>query len=204
MKKNALFTASLLALVTVLSGCGGSDEEPALAPEPVDKATDSSTSVASQAPRSPRGNLIKRTGEPSLILLDEKSKDWALNFTVTDIQVDPLCTSPYAEASENGHLVALSIEATTAPEPEFTEVMYGPVSFNAHAWKVIASNGTTVNTIASTASGMCFPQSELLPSSIGAAEKVTGKVVLDVPDAKGTVVFRSNGGSGWEWEFGSE
>lgn len=136
--------------------------------------------------------------------MDENKDEWALNFTVTDIEVDPVCTSIHATPGENGHLVAISIEATTAPEPGFTEVMLGNVSFSAHSWKVIASNGTTANTVVSNAVVNCLNPAEMMPSNIGAAEKVTGRILLDVPDSTGTLVYSSNGLDGWEWEYGTK
>jgi hypothetical protein len=46
-------------------------------------------------------------------------------------------------------------------------------------------------------------ESEVLPvNGIGPAEKVTGKIVLDVPGTTGTLVFKPMGGaSGGGWEF---
>lgn len=203
MKNNILITVALLTTVLSLTACSGSPEAK-LTGAPVEPATGTSTSTAgataTKAPRSPRGSLIKKIGEPSLILVSEGDDDWALNFTVTDIQVDPVC-SPDSQLPENGHFVAISIEATTAPEPVFSEVL-GMVNFG--SWKVIAPNGTTVNNVTSNASYSCLPAGESIPPSIGAAEKVTGKVVLDVPDTSGTLVHAQGGGSGWEWEYGAK
>ncbi|MCC9206498.1 hypothetical protein [Arthrobacter sp. zg-Y769] len=202
MKKNILITAAVITTVIATSGCGNSPDEPKLTGAPVDPATASSSSpaaaTATPAPRSPRGNLIKKVGEPALVLIEEGSKDWALNFTVTDIQVDPGCTSPQAVPAENGHFVVVSLEAATVAEPEFSEVL-GGVHFG--GWKAIASNGTTVNNVMSTASFSCLGSAERIPSSMGAAEKVAGKVVLDVPDVSGTLVHTQGGGTGWEWEY---
>lgn len=143
---------------------------------------------------------MKKVGEPARILTEEGSRDWALNFAITDIQLDPVCTGSYMDAAPNGRLLAISIEAATAPEPEFSKAV-GSVSFNPHSWKVIASNGTTVNAVTSPASDSCLTEAERLPSMIGAAEKVVGKIVLDVPDTTGTLVYSNGGGSGWEWEY---
>ncbi|MDN3905542.1 hypothetical protein [Arthrobacter sp. YD2] len=206
MKKNIVITAALLASALTLSGCGGSEPELTgvqVEPATGDTTTASAVPTATKAPRSPRGALMKKVGEPSRILVKEGSDDWAVNFTVTDIQLDPQCTSPQAEPSENGHLIAISVEAATAPEPIFSEVV-GSLTFNAHSWKVIAANGTTVNTVVSNASSYCLTPAEHIPAMIGAAEKVVGKVVLDVPDATGTLVYSNGGGTGWEWEYGAK
>ena len=201
MKKNIVFTTVLLAAL-MLSGCNGS--EPELTGVPVEPATGDSTAspapTATKAPRSPRGALIKKVGEPAQILVKEGSDGWALNFTVTGIEVDPVC-APDTTPPENGHFVAISIEATTAPEPVFSDVL-DMVNFG--SWKVIAPNGTTVNNVTSHASYSCLPAAERIPSMIGAAEKVTGKVVLDVPDTAGTLVHSQGSSAGWEWEYGAE
>ena len=196
--------AAALFVVVALSGCGGSAEDPGLTAEPVDLATDSSTPTATQAPRSDRGNLIKQVGEPAGNRVAEGSDEWALKFTVTGIEVDPQCTAEYAVPAVNGHLVAISIEATTGPEPKFSEILYNGVTFDANRWKAIASNGTTVNSITSNATYSCLEQAESLPMHIGAAEKVTGKVILDVPDAAGTLVYSDYGSTGWEWAYGAK
>ncbi len=171
----------------------------------MEQATDSSptpTLEATKAPRSPRGSLIKKVGEPAGSR-GTANDVWDLKFTVTDIQVDPICTSPHAEPPVNGHFVAVSIEATTGPEPEFSSVFPNGVGFG-YGWKAIASNGTTANTVMSNATYNCLESSELINGDIRAAEKVAGKVILDVPDAAGTLVFSNDGTAGWEWEYGTK
>ena len=203
MKKYLAAAASLLSLAA-LGACG---ESPA-APEPtsvsVAAAAPSPKATPADQPRSSRGALLKQVGEPAGIRMDEGSDEWALSFTVTGIEVDPVCTGPYPEPAENGHLVAISIEAATGPEPGFSEVLYNGVSFGSQDWKVIASNGTTVNNNTSVATYGCFPPAEILPNSIGAAEKVSGKILLDVPDPAGTLVLSSYGENGWEYEYGTK
>lgn len=205
MKQNTLILASLLSSVLALSACGGgSSDGPDLTAAPVEPATAVSEPAADEPTRSARGNLIKTVGDPAGIFLEEGSDEWALNFTVTGIEVDPACTGAYAEPAVNGHLVAISVEATTGPDPKFSEALYNNVSFDASNWKAIASNGTTVNTISSQSAWSCFDQAEMIPQQIGAAEKVIGKVVLDVPDATGTLIYSVYGAGGWEWEYGTK
>lgn len=203
MKKNIVITAALLASAVTLSGCGSS--EPELTGVPVEPATGEGTTsavpTATKAPRSPRGALIKKVGEPARVLVKEGSDDWALNFTVTDIELDPVCTSPQAVPSESGHLMAISLEAATAPEPVFSQVL-GYADFS--SWKVIAANGTTVNAVTNNATSWCLAPEDRLPSNIGPAEKVTGKIILDVPDPTGTLVLAQGTNASWEWEYGAE
>ena len=199
---------SLISTVLALSACGSPSSDGAeITSAPVEPATAKPTAsaAANELQQSARGNLIKTVGEPGGIRLEEGSDEWVLNFTVTGIEVDPACTSASAEPAINGHLVAISIEATTGPNPKFSETLYSGVSFASHSWKAIASNGTTVNTIESTATYGCFDQGQLIPNQIGAAEKAAGKVILDVPNTTGTLVYSVDGGSsGWEWEYGTK
>ncbi|WP_104161484.1 hypothetical protein [Arthrobacter sp. ZGTC212] len=206
MKNNTLLLASLISAVLALSACGDSGSTGAdITSAPVEPATASTTPAVAEPLRSPRGNIIKSVGEPGGNRLSEGSDEWAFNFTVTDIVVDPACSGYYAAPSENGHLVSISIEATTIQEPDFTEAMLNSVTFDPYSWKVIAPNGTTVNTITSGASTQCLTDSERMPTMIGAAEKVSGKIVLDVPTPTGTLVYAHAGGvTGWEWEYGTK
>jgi hypothetical protein len=151
---------------------------------------------------SPRGNLIKEVGEPAGITGGEDGSEELLTFNVTDIEVDPACPAPYAQKPENGHFVAVTLEAKTGPEPAFSEELYNGVNFSAGSWKVIASNGTTVNQISSGPAYGCFEEDHMIPSDIRAAENVKGKVVFDLPDTSGTLIYSVYGDIGWEWTFG--
>lgn len=42
----------------------------------------------------------------------------------------------------------------------------------------------------------------MLPATIGPGEKVTGKVLLDVPNSQGTIIFSDVASdAGWEWKI---
>ncbi|MGR0158581.1 hypothetical protein ACUUMC_01560 [Paenarthrobacter nitroguajacolicus] len=124
-------------------------------------------------------------------------------FTIHSITVDAPCTGAYAQPAEKGHFVVLdaSIETT----PELAESSFARFDLSPHSWQFVGENGTTFNgSLASGASYGCMTDSEILPiNGVGPAEKVTGKIVLDVPAATGTLVFKPLGGSvgGWEWSF---
>jgi hypothetical protein len=151
---------------------------------------------------SPRGNLVKEVGEPASVTGNEGRGVELIAFNVTDIEVDPKCPAPYATKPENGHFVALTMEAKTGAEPDFSKDLYNGVSFHPGSWKMIASNGTTVNEISTGAAFGCFEEQDMMPSQIGPAEKVSGKIVFDVPDTAGTLVYSLYEQTGWEWEFG--
>lgn len=193
-------SAVILAFAALaLSSCGGT-EDPAQPTPSVESATAETEAAKPEITRSTRGNIIKEVGEPAGLGLIASSDKRALSFTITDIEVDPVCTAGFNFPSENGHLVALSIEATTAPEPDFSASGMTSISFHSFQWKAIAPNGTTVNTVSSPAADNCFPQAQMIPNNLGPGEKAVGKAVLDVPNTEGTLIY-SMGGDGWEWQY---
>ena len=202
-KKNPAF-ASLAFVVLALTSCSGSDPVATPSTPSVEPATKEVETAKPEPTRSTRGNIIKQIGEPAGVRLEEGSNDWALSFTVTNVEVDPACTSTYPSESVNGHVLALTIEAATAPEPEFGNSGMTGVSFHPFHWKGFAPNGTTVNTVYSSAADNCMSEMEKMPTDIGAGEKVVGKVLLDVPDTTGTVAYSWGGTTGWEWEYGTK
>ncbi|MFE8886886.1 hypothetical protein ACFYLX_13665 [Pseudarthrobacter enclensis] len=124
-----------------------------------------------------------------------------MTFVVNSISVDSPCTSPYAQAPENGHFLAVAVDVETTPE--LSKDINKFVWFGAQSWKLIAENGTTYNgSLDSGAAYGCLNDAERLPSNIGPGEKVTGTLILDVPVSSGTLVLdATGGGGGWEWTF---
>ncbi|WP_162149403.1 hypothetical protein [Arthrobacter sp. Br18] len=121
---------------------------------------------------------------------------------VNSITVDAPCTGPYAMPPENGHFVVLEVSVKTAPaQPDDAYPM--SFSMDGGLWSVIAPNGTTSNAPAYSGSTYnCLPEAEVLPSSIGPGEQATGKVVLDVVEPEGVLVYGDMTGAGnWEWAY---
>lgn len=189
MKRTHL--ALLLAAAAVLvTGCSAPSA-------PADTATRSAPTVTSTPSpihaKSERGNLIKNVGDRSGVTGDNGDQIGA--WWVQSIEIDPACTGPAAKPSENGHLVALTIDVETTPE--LTEGIF----FGLGAWSVVQADGTTANGEPQTlAAYSCFGDTERLPDSVGPGEKARGIVVLDVPTDTGVIVFKYAGG-GWEWKY---
>lgn len=185
---------SLLALI--LAGCTAApDAQPAPSVEPA-TSTPSPTPTASAAEptQSERGNLVKEVGDT--FGLGAEGGGSLASFVVTKITVDPQCTSEFAEAPEHGHFVRLDVEGETAPELE--QELY----FASGSWFVVAENGTTFNGDPwSLAAAGCMDQTERLPSIIGPGERLSGAVLLDVPTPHGTIIMKTDSGSGWEWAY---
>lgn len=147
---------------------------------------------ADEPTRSERGNIVKKVGE-----VGEIGDSPEVEFTVTGITVDPVCTREYAQASKYGHFVKLDFDITTTKDAEG--------DFGLSFWKWINADGTTANADPSTGNGSaCLPEAETVPRSIGPAEKVSGSVILDVPSTEGFLVLNpsygvSTGFESWEW-----
>lgn len=190
-----------------LSACGGSPSTTATATAPSVEAVPASatptpTPTASQLARSSRGNLIKVAGQAAG-QTDPVTKKQVVNFTIHSITVDPPCTGPSPQPAERGHFVILDASIETLPE--LANSSFPRFDLSPHGFKFVAANGTTYNgNLTSGPSYGCLPDAEILPiSGVGPAEKVTGKIVLDVPDVTGTLMFQPNGAGmgGWEWTF---
>lgn len=156
------------------------------------------TSAAPEAPKSARGNLIKQIGEGAGITDEGKQ---VVTFVVNSIAVDVPCTGNYPSPVENGHILVLDVSIVT--EPGLAESLDPTFQMNPNWFTEIAPNGTTSNAgLATMATYSCLPDAEVLPQMMGPGENVTGKVVLDVTNPTGTLVFKYGGNtSGWEWTY---
>lgn len=200
-------TLSVLALIATaglgLTACGGTPSATATSPSVEGiGATPAAAAPASEGPKkSPRGNLIKAIGEPAG-QSDQITKKQIVNFTVNAITVDAPCTGSYPSPSENGHFVVLDVVAETLPE--LAESSYPKFDINPANFQFVGANGTTFNGNLGTAgSYSCLADAERFPmNGMGPAEKVAAKVVIDVPETTGTLVYKSLGSlAGWEWAF---
>lgn len=149
-----------------------------------------------------RGNIELELGDEAVVTSKEDDKT-VYSFKVNSFEIDPQCTEEFAQPSENGHLVKVNIDVVTSDAKTMDDSYYSSLNFSGFGWKYIAANGTTFNgNLGSTATFSCLPQTELLPASIGPAEKVTGSVLLDVPATDGTLVYEDSAlGSGWEYKI---
>lgn len=195
MKKSVLLAVASLALLT---GCGGVDQ-PAASDPNVPSAAEGSGSDSSKSSgpeRSDRGNIIAEVGKATGYGVDGKQ---IVDFVVTSIVVDPVCTGETATPPENGHFVVVNMEVSTAPELANDK---NPI-FMTDSFDVIAANGTNMNGFPrTTASFNCLPMGEVITSNMGPGEKAIGSVVLDVPTPSGTLIlddFADN--ENWEFEY---
>lgn len=196
-----LVSLALMGAALSLSACGSSapaTSGPATA-DPVEKQVE--TKKADPA-KSSRGNFISKVGSTASFsdMLNDKE---TAKVTVTKI-AKGACTEPYAQPAENGNFLFLTVAIQTTPA--LAEASYPKFDLNAGNFKFIAKNGTTFNGMLSTGPSFgCLAQDKTLPmAGLGPDEKVTGVIVLDVPQPTGTLIMNnalSGGNSGFEFNF---
>jgi len=198
--------ATVVAATMLTAGCGSTaapdtDHLPDTAP--VATASPTPTADPAQATYgdrvlSDRGNLVKEIGQLAGMTLGADSDVTVAQFVVTDIVVDPVCSSAYAEPSKNGHLVGIHLNVETTPELAQDEI--GTVSFSQWAWQAFDANGTRVNDPVGNAI-WCMDSGDQLPIDIGPGQSVSGWVILDLPTDHGTVAYVPWAPTGWEWAY---
>jgi hypothetical protein len=167
---------------------------------PTSSAAVTSASTPVAATKSTRGNLAKTLGQAAGTF-DPTTKKQSANFVVSAIQ-PVTCTEPYATAPTNGHLIALDISITTTPD--LASASCPKFGFSPNDFKFIdAATGTTFNGSLGTAAPFgCLANGATLPmNGVGPDEKITGKVILDVPGTTGTLVVSQLGEAAWEYNF---
>lgn len=204
IKATAVFALALSTIVT-LSGCGGTTGAVTAAadtPTPVSAPTASpipKVTPTTDTSKSVRGNLIMHVGDTGTISAGDVGKV-TTKFTVNAITVGA-CNQQYSEASKNGQIVFVDLTAETTPE--LAQSSYPKFTLSGYDFKFIADNGTTFNgDLGTVATYSCLPDTQVFPSAgMGPAEKVTAKVVLDLPAAHGTLVMKSGLSGGFEYKF---
>lgn len=127
MRCRALVPTAAVALLLV--GCGGDSDATAdpteAAPLPSTSAPATTTAPAEEdGPQlTDRGNIVKALGQDGgqcAVGVDPCTEDkLVMRFAVDAIAVDPECTGAASLPAENGHLIAISLRAsTTAALPQ--------------------------------------------------------------------------------------
>lgn len=206
--KQVLLPVALTAVF--LAGCEADPKSQPIATStpPGTGATSAAASTPTPAPansveleRSSRGNLIKHVGTPASIADPANTSTKMVDFVVTDIVLDPVCTGNYGYPAvpQNGHFLAISMEVTTSAE--LAQQSYP--RFSTASWDVISTDGTRQNASPnSNTTTACLPAQELLPYDLGPAEHTKGTIILDVASPEGILILKDIGAyTGWEWNY---
>jgi hypothetical protein len=189
---------------TLLAACGmpiamqaGTPHAASVAPPPTVTATSATKKITSSL--SPRGLIPKTLGQVAAIGDDPANPD--LSFTVDTITVDGGCPGQFAQKSENGHFVVLSMTVKTSVTMDKT--LFFMVT--AHDFATVGPDGVTETNVSTGNAYSCLPDQEQFPMQpLGAGSQYVGKVVLDSRNTHGILEFRPPmliDNSGWEWTF---
>ncbi|GAA2523934.1 MAG: hypothetical protein Q4C90_09310 [Kocuria sp.] len=191
-------------MMLCLAGCNAANSSNA-SPTTAEVSPGASTAEAdATSPTSERGNLQKKFGESAGITVEGQNgeSEPVIEFTVKSVDMDTQCTSPVAMPAENGHLVTVNVEAETGPAESFKEALYGQdFMFNPADWKFVDDKGKTANSVMTNPVFNCLDSKELI-REMGPAERANGKIVLDLPSTKGTLIYGPSLLDGaWEWNI---
>lgn len=193
---------SVFALVTTaglgLTACGGAASSSPTAPtaDPVTKQA-----IAPASDKTPRGNIPKKVGEGASVTDSLHDNKEVVNFVVNSITPGK-CTEPYAQPPKNGNIVI--VDVTVETKPELNDAIMKTFSLSGYDFKFVSANGTTFNGDLGGSGYGCLPDADTFPSAgMGPGEKITAKVVLDVPQPTGILVLKAplSNTNGWEYNF---
>lgn len=192
----------IVAAFLALAGCGsGSGRDASADPElPSTSAATNAGEEDTEPATNDRGNLVKALGEESGFCADDACEGpLAVTFTVDAIAVDPVCSGAFAQPSENGHLIAVSLRAATSPDMP-ADVF---ARFAASEFRVIGPDGLTVSGLDTAAAYSCLDKPATFTDlPLGPGQQYAGQLVVDSPSPTGVLVFAPVGASaGWEWQF---
>lgn len=154
--------------------------------------------------RSDRGAIVTALGQEGTLT------DLAIDQEVVTFAVDAIgpaeCKADYAEYGSppvNGNLIALDLRVATAPElAQSTWGSYFTISPG--DFQFVDSDGITHSELWTAATFSCLADSDKFTSDpLTPGSQYIGKIVLDLPDANGTLIYRPVmvSGGGWEWSF---
>lgn len=151
MHRLPILAAASLATIVTLTACspaqpGDTGKTPDTAPVATTPAPDPSEAMAESefgaSATSSRGNLVKEIGQlAGTSTLD--SDVVTSRFAVTDIVVDPECTSGFADTPENGHYLGVHLNVETTPELADDDFPW--ISFTQYDWQAYDADGKRLN-----------------------------------------------------------
>ncbi|WP_411730976.1 hypothetical protein [Paeniglutamicibacter sp.] len=72
----------------------------------------------------------------------------------------------------------------------------------AETFSVTSASGVQDRNVTSEEAWGCFDDAQLLPPVINPGQSVSGKIVLDIEEPRGRVVYDPEGNGGWSWPYG--
>ncbi|WP_435300210.1 hypothetical protein [Timonella sp. A28] len=123
----------------------------------------------------------------------------AVDFRITKIDTQVKCTGAFPEKPKNDRYVRVYFEVESYPELKENE----DFSISEHDFVAFDKEGVRINNPQGNGY-TCLSESDMLPISIGPAEKVIGSIVLDLPKGAAVIVLTNLlTSNGWEWSLTS-
>jgi hypothetical protein len=122
----------------------------------------------------------------------------AYTIVVNRVVADVPCTAGGSVPAEHGHFVGVKLRVITGADPAGKPQAFGPGDFG-----FVGADGTPVTDVATDSAAACLKATDEFPTApVGADQKVSGTVVLDVPATTGTLVHRpDSGATSLLWRF---
>ncbi|MEU4016820.1 hypothetical protein AB0E56_16280 [Microbacterium sp. NPDC028030] len=125
----------------------------------------------------------------------ESASGTLAQFSVTAITLDVACEVSDAHGRPtDGRLVRIDLDGAA------TAALRQPLAFGENAWSALPEGGGAANRHV-WASADCLPDTEQFPAVVRGETNVAGSVVLEVPDAHGTLVLQVAPGLRWSWTY---
>lgn len=136
------------------------------------------------------GNIPKEFGERAgYAVIDNHTP---LDFVVSEPRAAQC--NPYAQKPTNGKFLELPIVATTYDDPN----QYLRFMIFGAGWEFVGTDGRSIEASTSAAGSCAFDA----PTTLGPNRVYEFRVIVDVPEQDGALIFRAPATTaGWEWKY---
>jgi hypothetical protein len=201
------------AAAITLTACGNTTTDdtsagpalPSVQNEEANASADAEASAAAATTSGPktnqRGNIVKTLGEEGGLTSEDGRTLYT--FAIDSISPDVPCTEEYSSYDpENGHITAVQMRLATQA---FTPDDFSYLTVSSSDFSFIGSDGLTFTNVDTMATYGCIADSKKFPSSdLQPGSQYAGIVLLDLPEASGTLIYRPSSvynGGGWEISY---
>lgn len=150
-------------------------------------------------------NVEKDVGDAAVLAAEDGKKLFTLEVGKITVARDcPARVGNFRLAPENGTFLILDVEARL--DRDISKEVSGSADelfmpLVSQAFSVTGPQGVIEREVASESAWGCLGDDLLAPALVNPGQKVSGKIVLDVPYQTGTVVYDPNNNGGWSWPY---
>ncbi|WP_417235142.1 hypothetical protein [Arthrobacter sp.] len=150
-------------------------------------------------------NVEKDVGDAAVLAAEDGKKLFSLEISKITVARDcPARVGNFRLTPENGTFLILDVEASldrgiSKEVSGSADELFMPLV--SQAFSVTDPHGVIDREVASESAWGCLGDDVLAPALVNPGQKVSGKIVLDVPYESGTVVYDPNSNGGWSWPY---